>query len=185
MKKFNWLLVIGMFAGTLYYVIFQYDSSRLLTYLAIVPVVIAPMILNKTSFKLREQELFCYYLFIFFAQFLGCIANLYNLTWWYDIVMHFCSGIFTFLVGLFILDRIRGCKDSFWFKMFFGIVFVCFVALIWELFEFGADCLLNMDLQHNLDTGVVDTMEDMMAAFLGGISCLVVSIIYKKKKSLA
>ena len=68
--------------------------------------------------------------------------------------------------------------------MFFGIVFVCFVALIWELCEFGADCLLNMDLQHNLDTGVVDTMEDMMAAFLGGISCLVVSIIYKKKKSL-
>ena len=169
MKKFNLGLVIGMIIGTLYYAIFQYDSERLLTYLAVIPVVGAPLLLNKTKFKLNEQEMCCYYVFVFMAYFLGCVVNLYNMTWWYDKFVHFISGIFTFMVGLIILDKFNVDKDNFCFKMFFSIGVVALIALLWELFEFGVDSLLGMNLQHNKDTGVNDTMVDMLVAFSGGI----------------
>lgn len=180
MKKINWLLIVSMIVGTLYYVIFQFDSERILTYLAVIPVIGAPLLLKNTKFKLDTRELCCYYVFIFFADFLGCVVNLYNTTWWFDILIHFCSGIFTFMGGLFILDKIEIGKDSFWFRMFFSICVVTFIALLWELFEFGADCLLDLDLQHNIDSGVMDTMVDMLVAFGGGILSIVGCLIKRK-----
>lgn len=174
MKKLNLLLVASMVIGTLGCCVFGYDSSRLLTYLLVIPVLVGPMLLNKTKFKLSSMELFWYYLFIFFADFLGCVVNLYNTVSWYDTVVHFSSGIFSFLVGLFFIDRLDKNVKSILTKAIFGISIVCLIAVVWEIFEFGSDVLLNLDLQHNNDTGVTDTMVDMIAAFGGGI----VSVIY-------
>lgn len=169
MRRINWFLVFDMIIGTLYFVIFQYDDSRLLTYLAVILVLVAPLLLKKTKYKLGDLELFCYYLFLFFADFLGCVVNLYNEISWYDLFMHGVSGIFTFGVAFFLLNRLSIQGRTFWFDVFFAICFVMFVAGIWELFEYGADCFLSMDLQHHIDTGVVDTMEDMLAALIGGV----------------
>lgn len=169
MKKINWFLNLMMIIGTLWIAITNYDSSRLLTYLAVIPVLFAPCILNKTAYKLNENEKFIYYLFIFFADFLGCVVNLYNMIWWYDIFMHFCSGIFTFSIGIFILKRMKVSTSSKFFVILFSLGIVMLIAGIWEFFEYGADQILKMDLQHNLSTGVGDTMEDMLAAFFGGI----------------
>ena len=168
MKKLNVFFILSIVIGTLWFLVFQFESSRIATYLAVIPVVLAPCILIKTKYKLSDIELFFYYLFVFFAYFLGSVVNLYNLIWWYDVFMHFCSGFFTFMIGIFILSREK-VQTSVWFQIFFGICVVMLVAGIWEFFEFGADLLLGMDLQHHLDTGVVDTMEDMLAAFGGGI----------------
>ena len=35
--------------------------------------------------------------------------------------------------------------------------------------EFGADLVMKTDVQHSLDTGVADTMQDMLIAFLGSL----------------
>ena len=180
-KKINWLLVIGMIIGTLYYVVLEYDSDRILTYLAVIPVLVAPLLLKKTKFKLSDRELCCYYVFVFMADFIGCVANLYNTTEWYDVFVHFCSGIFTFGVGLFILDKINIGKDNFGFKMFFSIGVVALVAVVWELFEYGADVLLRLDFQHNVDTGVDDTMVDMLAAIVGGLLSIVGCYVINKR----
>lgn len=168
-KKINFVLVIGMLLGTLYYVLFEYDSSRFLTYLAVFPVIFAPFLLTRTKYHLKDRELFVYYVFVFLADFLGCVVNLYNMISWYDLFTHFLSGIFTFGIGFFILDKVGIRGKNFFFDLFFGLCVVMLVAGMWEFFEYGADCFLGMDLQHNLDTGVADTMEDMLAAFLGGI----------------
>ena len=45
------------------------------------------------------------------------------------------------------------------------------------MFEFGMDSITGSNLQHNLDTGVADTMWDMIAAFVGGF---ISSLIYYK-----
>lgn len=169
MKKLNVLLLMGMIIGTLGCMLFWYDSSRLLTYLLVIPVLMVPMFLKKTKFKLSSGELFWYYLFVFFSDFLGCVVNLYNTVSWYDTVVHFSSGIFTFFVGLFIIDRIDKGDTNVWIKVIFGISFVCLIAVIWEIFEFGSDVILDLNLQHSSDTGVVDTMIDMIAALGGGI----------------
>ena len=54
-------------------------------------------------------------------------------------------------------------------------------ACIWEIFEFSIDNLFNMNLQHNIDTGVIDTMKDIIActtgAFISGLSYY----FYRKK----
>ena len=49
------------------------------------------------------------------------------------------------------------------------------IASLWEFLEFGADTFLGMNVQHSIETGVRDTMEDMLIAFLGS---LIVSISY-------
>lgn len=169
MKKLNVLLVVSMIVGTICCSLFWYDSSRLLTYLLVIPVLIAPIFLRKTNFRLSSVELFWYYLFIFFADFLGCVVNLYNTVSWYDTVVHFSSGLFTFFVGLFVFNRLDKKFSNIWIKAIFGLSVVCLVAVIWEIFEFGSDILLGLDLQHNTDTGVVDTMIDMISALGGGM----------------
>lgn len=181
MKKLNVLLLIMMIIGTLGCVLFWYDSSRLLTYLLVIPVLMAPFFLMKTKFKLSSSELFWYYLFIFFSDFLGCVVNLYNTVSWYDTVVHFSSGIFTFLVGLFIFNRIDKGDTNVWIKAIFGISVVCLIAVMWEIFEFGSDVILGLNLQHSSDTGVVDTMVDMIAALGGGMVSLVYYLVRSKK----
>lgn len=176
MRRVNLLFVLMMLVGTLYYVVYCYDDSRLLTYLAIIPVLLAPLCLKKTKYRLDMNELFIYYLFVFLADFLGCVVNLYNEIWWYDLFAHFLSGIFTAMVGRFLLDKMKVKERTKWFDFLFEISFVMLIASIWEFFEFGVDYLLDMNLQHQLDTGIVDTMEDMLAAFVGGIGIGLVSI---------
>ena len=56
------------------------------------------------------------------------------------------------------------------------------IASIWEFLEFGADTFFGMNVQHSLDTGVRDTMEDMLIAFLGS---LIVSISYLVENKIA
>ena len=167
MKKINLGLIIGMI-GTLYYVVFKFDSDRILTYLAIIPLILFPLILVKSKFKLGVKELFVYYIFIFLSYFLGSVVNLYNTTDWYDVLVHFCSGFFSFFSGLFIIDKIGIGKKSLLFRIFFSFLVVMSIAGLWELFEFGCDILLGTNLQHS-DIGVMDTMIDVLVAFIGGI----------------
>lgn len=169
MKKMNLLMIVSMIIGTLYYLVFKFNSDRILTYLAIIPVIIAPLVLVKSKFKLGGKELCSYYIFVFMAYFIGCVVNLYNTTNWYDVFVHFCSGIFSFFAGLFIIDRLDIGKVNLLYRVFFSFLVVMSVASLWELFEFGADSLLGMNLQHSSDTGVMDTMIDILVAFIGGI----------------
>lgn len=181
LKKISSLLVIFMVLGTIGCIIVDYDASRILTYVAVIPVILVPLLLRKTKYKLNDRELLFYYLFIFLADFLGCVVNLYNKIGWYDLFTHFLSGIFTFGVGMFILKRVGIQWKNFSFDLLFCFCFVMFVAGIWELFEYVIDGLLGMDLQHHLDTGVNDTMEDMLAAFIGGIVTLISYFGVKRK----
>ena len=59
--------------------------------------------------------------------------------------------------------------------MFAIIMFVLMIASLWEFLEYTTDIFLKMDVQHNIDTGVNDTMEDMLVAFIGSV---IVSINY-------
>ena len=78
------------------------NHSRTLTYIAIFPILLVPFIINKTKYKLNDFETMMYYIFIFLADFLGCVVNLYNTIYWYDLLVHSLSGIATFILGLII-----------------------------------------------------------------------------------
>ena len=48
--------------------------------------------------------------------------------------------------------------------MFFGSMAV---AGLWEICEYGVHALTGRDVQHVLDTGVSDTMQDMIVCMIG------------------
>lgn len=176
-KKINIVLKVIIILGTILFAFIDY--SRLLTYLAVIPILLLPKLFVKTRFKLEEIEMLYYLVFIFLAYFLGSVLNLYNLTNYYDTIIHFISGIFTFKIALFIIEKleIKNLPKS--FIILFGITFSCFIAVIWEFFEFFADILLNMNLQRQLTEGVKDTMIDMLSATLGAIT---ISILKRQER---
>ncbi|MCI6265899.1 MAG: hypothetical protein MR598_03520 [Erysipelotrichaceae bacterium] len=176
----NLILIFVMMFLTLSLILFEYNSNRLFTYIMMFPLLIVPFVASGTKYQLGVQDLFWYYLFIFFAYFLGGVMDFYNQISWYDLLVHFMSGIFSFSIGQFILKKWSSECLSFWNKMIFGLFVVMFVAGIWELFEYSVDFLFGFDFQHQMDTGVVDTMEDILVAFLAGILSVIGHSIYCK-----
>lgn len=146
-------------------------TDRFLGDLSIVFVLLIPRIIKKL-FKIRITDAMelIYVVFIILGQFVGSVINLYNTTWWYDLFTHFLTGLLTALLSLVIMNWLGVYKDK--NKAFNFIFMICFtlaIASIWEFLEFSVDTLMGSDVQHVLDTGVRDTVEDMLVAFLGSI----------------
>lgn len=180
MKKINNILIYLVSLASICYAIKDINIGaydRLIGSLSIIFVLVIPKIVGKL-FKIEITSLmeFIYIIFIILAQFLGSVVNLYNTIWWYDLFVHFLSGVLTSFLALAILGWFKMYKEkNKLFNALFMIFFTLTVAVIWEFLEFGAFNILGMDVQHHLTTGVFDTMQDMLVAFLGGI---LVSIYY-------
>lgn len=180
-KLLNKILLIIMNIGTIIVAVIEFSNnnySRVMTFVAIYPLLLLPFIINKTKFKLSEQEVFLYYLFILLADFIGCVCNLYNTVSWYDIFVHFLSGIFTFVLAT-IIFRLISKDNNKLLKILFSLGMVALIAIMWEVFEFSVDSLIHTNLQHNQDTGVIDTMQDMIVAMLGGLVASIYTWIKK------
>lgn len=183
-NKFNLLnkmLMLGIVLGTVLVIIFDYKSSHLLTYCMSIPLVVVPFIFEKTRFKLKDIDKLVYYVFIFFAYFFGCVISLYNVTWWYDLVMHFVSGFIMGYTGIFILRKLNMYSDkNILFNFIYCLFFTAGAAGIWEIFEYMADVIIGTNLQHHLETGVVDTMQDLICGTASGLIFSFL-IIFKSK----
>ena len=180
-KLLNKILLIIMNIGTIVVATLEFTNnnySRVMTFIAIFPLLLIPFIIDKIKFKLSDKEIFLYYLFILLADFIGCVCNLYNTVSWYDIFVHFLSGMFTFVLAT-IIYRVLSDSDNKLLKILFCLGIVTIIAITWEVFEFSIDNLAHTNLQHNQDTGVVDTMQDMIVAMLGGFFSSIY-VLFKK-----
>lgn len=157
--------------------------DRLLGDASIIFVLFIPKIARKLfKLKISNGLELVYIIFIILAQFLGSIVNLYNTTWWYDLFMHFLSGSLTAVLALVIMNWLGVYKSkNKLFNVLFMISFSSFIASFWEFGEYLTYIILGMDVQHNLTTGVNDTMQDMLIAFLGCI-IVVVKYLFENKK---
>lgn len=169
-KTINYILVIIMSIGSFCLMIYRLSQERygrIPTDIAIYFVLLIPTIL-KRFIKIEEKDKLEFYIFIFIAEFLGCIVNLFKFITWFDTFSHFVSGIYFFIIGLKLLRLMNKFDEQ---NKMFNIIFAVAIALssacVWEIFEFSIDSLFNMNLQHNIDTGVVDTMQDIIACTLG------------------
>ena len=91
-------------------------------------------------------------LFIFAAEIMGEIGDYYvNYPLW-DTMLHTTTGFLAAAVGLSLID-ILNKSDRFHFDLsplFTALVSFCFsmtIGVLWEFFEFGADVLLQTDMQ--------------------------------------
>lgn len=145
-------------------------NANILVCLSLYLIVFIPKILRRYKLNIDEVIELIFLLFIFFAQLLGSILKFYGLIYWYDSFMHYISGILTSILAIIILIKCNKYneKDK-TFNIIFMLAITFLVAGLWEIFEFSADNLLGGDAQKVIETGVTDTMKDIICAFLGSV----------------
>jgi hypothetical protein len=113
-------------------------------------------------------------LFVFLSIFLGSVRGYYDY-WWWDVVLHTSSGFLLGIVGflcVFLLNRTdripREMRPI--FLCLFAVTFAVTLGVVWEIFEFACDRIApGMDMQGAAETGVRDTMHDLIVDTLGAI----------------
>lgn len=176
-KKINIILILTSILGSLYFV-FTRDNNIVLILkdLSIIITINALYIIRKLfKLKISDVLIFIYVLFIFLAHFLGVICELYNVIYWYDKFTHFLSGVLTSFGAIFLLKKFKKSGNTI-FSILFIIALSLMVASLWEIFEYLSSFYLGVDPQKVAQTGVADTMGDIIVAFLGSI---LVSIGYQ------
>jgi len=123
--------------------------------------------------------------FVFFTLYLGSAQDLYYQFWWWDDLFHAGSGFLLGVVGwivLFVLngtDRLPpGIRPS--FLCFFGVTFAVFIGVLWEIFEYAVDSLWPAINMMSQETGVDDTMSDLIMNTVGAIAVAVMGWGYFK-----
>ena len=117
-----------------------------------------------------EFLIFFYYLLIFLSLVMGGIYKFYYRIGCFDLFVHFISGFFTSIVAFILLDKNKLINKKYkWFGFLFIILFTVSIAVLWEYLEFFCDKLFGCDTQWVFESGVDDTMTDMLIATLSGI----------------
>lgn len=98
-------------------------------------------------------------LFVVFAASVGNCMNMYTHWAVYDLLIHYLSGV-VLAAGGYEIDK----------RWHFALMFSWAGAGLWEIFEFSCDILLHAGMQG----AATDTMTDMIAGFLGGLTWLLV-----------
>jgi hypothetical protein len=123
--------------------------------------------------------------FIFLSLFLGSARDYYYRYWWWDIVLHTGSGFLLGVVGfvaIYLLnqtDRLpREVRPA--FRCFFGVTFAVTLGVLWEIFEFAVDSMWpEVNMQSN-ETGVADTMYDLIVDTIGAVAVALMGWAYYK-----
>lgn len=188
LKVVNSLLFVGFICFMVYMLISSYDTmslSKILTVLCILPVIMVPYLLDKIKvYKMDEVLIFFYYVFILLSLVMGSILKFYYRIWWFDLFTHFISGIVTSIVAFILLDKNKLINKKYkWFGFLFITIFTISIAAGWEYFEFFCDKLFDGDSQWVFETGVDDTMTDMLIATLAGLLSSSYYLYYIKKKN--
>lgn len=184
----NWLLIISMIIGDIMLVIHDLKIDkidRIPTYIVLIPILMAPWLIRKIlHYEVSEEIKLVYYIFIFLAQFLGSGINLYNKTIWFDKFTHFLSGILSGFIAILLLVEF---KKNPYKNLLFHITYILGITFLiaggWECIEFLIDKVSGSDVQHVLETGVDDTMLDMVSAIVGSVLFIIVylyEILYNK-----
>ena len=103
-------------------------------------------------------------LFIFSAEILGEIQNFYGKIQYWDTILHTINGFLCAAIGFSLIDILNN-SERFHIKLspvFVSLVAFCFsmtIGVLWEFFEFGADRLLNYDMQKDRIIQTISTVE--------------------------
>jgi hypothetical protein len=124
-------------------------------------------------------------LFVFLSLFLGSAVDLYYKYWWWDMVLHAGSGFLFGVVGflaIFLLnqtDRIpQEMRPA--FVCLFAATFAVTAGVLWEVFEYAMDLIAPSLNMQTGETGVHDTMHDLIVDTLGAVIVAAMGWAYMK-----
>ncbi len=107
-------------------------------------------------------------LYVIFALHLTALYfHWYWIFWWYDILLHFLGGLWLGGTALWFLKYVRN-KDIFnniFSRYVYPIIFVTFIGIAWEVFEFSLDTFIIFQTND-----IVDTISDLGMDVVGGLT---------------
>ena len=185
-------LLISSFLDLLFFKEYQNGVYALI---AFVLVIVIPLLLKWLKINLSPLSINPLLVFITIATYTGNRFNAYHRFFWYDILLHFTSGILIALcaVDLFFPEgKKTGEKLS--FILFFSFIVALASAAAWEIVEFFFDILTGNDVQRNLivereifgaewqNSGIKDTMNDIINGTVGGAIGTLLIYIKRRKR---
>ncbi len=145
-------------------------------------------VLIATLFKVSDRMYYFILVFVYFAEPVGSVLNLYRTFGPYDKIVHFFSGVLIAAFGMMLIWKLfeRNRVDSHQKgklivpSILFAMTAAGAGAGIWEIIEFTIDIVVSGGMQR----GMVDTITDMIAGNLGGLLYgLLVFLKYRQPKS--
>jgi len=156
------------------------NMEMILYALATIALLVVPSLIRKAGIRIPPlMELFCI-LFLFASVTLAKVLDFYTRIPSWDLILHFFSGPLITAIGIAFLGLWqfggKGTKNlAPLFVALFGFLFSMTIAGLWEFYEFAFDTFFGTQMQKFelrgdvLDTGLLDTMTDMLVAALGSV----------------
>ena len=175
------LLVLGLILFIL-----RRDWENVFLTVLVIGLTLAPAFLGTRYRIIIPPEFqFIAAVWVFLTLYLGSARDFYYRFWWWDAVLQAGSGFLLGIVGFIVLfllnrtDRIpRGMTPG--FVCFFAVTFSVFLGVLWEIFEYVVDRIAPAINMQSNETGVVDTMHDLIVDTLGAIVVAVMGWLYLK-----
>ncbi len=107
--------------------------------------------------------------FVFFASTLGSCVNLYRHVSFYDLFVHYVSGIVLAEGGYILASALmkrRALPEDHCLQLLFALCFSCACAGFWEIYEYTADWLVSAQMQGSKG----NIMGDLICGVLGALS---------------
>lgn len=127
-------------------------QSVFLCGLSLILMLLPSILSHKLDIKLPSTLEIFILLFIFAAEILGEINSFYVRVPHWDTMLHTINGFLCAAVGFALVDLLNR-EEKFSIQLsplFLAIVAFCFsmtVGVLWEFFEYFADCLFELDMQ--------------------------------------
>lgn len=151
----------------------------------LVPALAAPTLLELIFRTTLPWPLQLHYLlFITAGPFAGSALNVYAAIPEWDALVHYDSGIMLAWLGMLFVRRAEegvGVLLPRWFGLTVILVTAMAFAAAWELCEFASDALIGTVSQ----SGLEDTMSDIVAGTLGGLTAIGILLVTGRPRMLA
>ena len=124
------------------------------------------------------------------SQVLGSAFDWYGKFHWWDTAVHGISGTISFFIGLDLINKINDklSKNKIHpaIQILFALCFALAIPALWEIFEFGEDKFLKLNVQNTKgligQDAIWDSIEDMLSATIGATIGTIYQIIKTKKE---
>lgn len=195
----RWFLILFTVGFTVYSVLIRHWDIMMNGLLALV-LLISPLWLRKRKL-MSIPSLFQIVILIYLlaAMYFGEVQHFYYKFRWWDVIVHLASAPFIAYAGFLLVYTVNNDRNvhkhlSPFFLALFAFSFSLIVGVAWEVFEYGVDSVLGVNMQkaRNLELvygyfdtrlGVLDTMEDLLVDALGALIVSMIGYRYLKKDS--
>ena len=176
----SWLLKIFLVFAGIIAIFFQDWNNLFLSALALVLSFLPNIIEKRLKVVFPAQFEVTIVFFIYASLYLGEVHLFYQKFWWWDLFLHFLSGIIMAIIGFAlvnILNKHKSLNINPLLVVIFSFCFSLSIGVLWELLEFFADLALGINMQKS---GLVDTMTDIVLDILGALAVSIFGYIHLK-----